>query len=157
MFESNKEEITVGANTYVNGINGAGETWAQVIANLEKEIDRLNSDNRAHELHTRGLVCDIEQFTIITNEYMNLMSEEWFDATEGTKNAMRWLEDMGRISAPKKTVTIRGEYIATHRYEIEVDIPVFDNEDEIDHEDHERDIADMVMNNYDPSCEIIPD
>ena len=161
MFEN---EIPVGELVFINGIDQNGETWAQVIMNLSKELDRLREENanlrhdiQGYENQIRQLVNDIDQFTIVANAYMNAISDEMIGGTDGALTALRYLEDAGRITAPKKTVTLRGEYIATHRYEIEVDIPIFDDESDIDHEYYAYEIGESVMDCYDPSTEIIPE
>jgi hypothetical protein len=98
----------------------------------------------------------IEDLTTIANAYMSVMLEWGHTIPENVKTTLRSLEDMGTISAPKKTVTIEGEVIRTYNYSVEVDIPIFDDEEGIDHNDFEDEIIAEAEDTYDVYTEIRP-
>jgi hypothetical protein len=64
----------------------------------------------------------------------------------GAGQTLSRLANMGIIELPTKTVTLEGTLVRHFEYSIDVEVPVFDDIDAIDHDDYESEIADESAN-----------
>jgi hypothetical protein len=74
----------------------------------------------------------------------------------GAGQTLSELADRGIIDLPTKRVTLEGKMVRHFEYRVEVDVPLFDDVDAIDHEDYLDEITDDESTNDVVDWELIP-